>query len=529
MDLHGRHLIAGETARAKEPGFKAIDPRTGTPLEPGYADADLAEIRKACEAAAAARNAVADADRETRALLLESIATGIEGLGDELLERAGKETGLPRPRLEGERGRTCNQLRMFARVVRAGQFLDIRIDHGDPSRTPAPKPDLRSMNVALGPVVVFGASNFPLAFSVAGGDTASALAAGCPVIVKAHPNHPGTSELVGRVITDVVRGSGLPAGTFSLVHGVSHTVGRALVQDPDVRAVAFTGSTTGGRALLGAANERPEPIPVFAEMGSTNPVFVLSKRLARDGTGIANRLSVSVTQGVGQFCTNPGLVVIERGPAADAFLAVLADALGEVPEGTMLHAGIRSGFESRLTAVKEAPGVEVIVEPGDVAGPCGARAALLAVPAQKWLETDTLRDEVFGPATIAIVCDDAAAMLAVARKLCGQLSVTVLGDPEDHAASVELRRVLADRTGRLLFEGMPTGVEVNDSIVHGGPFPATSDARFTSVGTRAIHRFLRPIAWQDCPARLLPPELRDGQNDRIPRLVDGRLLPPTDS
>lgn len=521
LPLHGLHLIDGRATRSAAPHFHAVDPRTGATLEPAFADATPEEIDTACHLAAECAPEFRDAGRDRRATLLESIATNLETLGDALLHRAAAETALPLSRLTNERGRTCAQLRRFAHVVRDGAWLDLRIDHGDPLRTPMPKPDVRSMNLPLGPVAVFGASNFPLAFSVAGGDTASALAAGCPVVCKAHPAHPGTSELVGRAIAGAVEACELPRGTFALLHGQSHRVGGSLVAQPAIRAVAFTGSFLGGKALVDAAARRAVPIPVFAEMGSINPIFVLPRRLARDATALAGQVAASVMLGVGQFCTSPGVVVMQRSSSLDAFLATLAKELGAAPEGTLLHAGIKSGYQRRLAELSAIDGVVALVPSAAVEGPCGARAALFAVDARTWLARPELRDEVFGPATLVVVCDDAAQMLELAHALPGQLSATILGDDGDRALLGALAPILAGRTGRLLFAGMPTGVEVNDAIVHGGPWPATTDARSTSVGTRAILRFLRPVAWQDCPADLLPAELRDGGVPGLPRLVDG--------
>lgn len=522
--LVGRHRIDGRPVRAGTPSFAAIDPRHGTAMEPRFADATAHEIDAACTLAEAAAQPFAAAGREVRAAFLESVAARIEALGDALLQRAHAETALPLARLTNERGRTCGQLRRFAQVVRDGAWLDARIDHGDPARTPLPKPDLRSMNVPLGPVAVFGASNFPLAFSVAGGDTAAAFAAGCPVVCKAHPAHPGTSELVGHAIVEALAEHDLPPGAFALLFGADHRVGQELAAHRSLRAIAFTGSFAGGKALVEAAARRPTPIPVFAEMGSTNPVFVLQQRLARDGATIAKSLSASVTLGVGQFCTNPGLVVLPRGAAAEDFLAMLARELAATPEGTLLHAGIRSGYERRLGELRAVPGLRALVDAGAASGVCGARSALFAVDARTWLATPTLHEEVFGPATLAVLCDDAAQVLALARALPGQLSITILGDDADRDLLDALPPILVQKTGRILFAGMPTGVEVNDAIQHGGPWPATSDARGTSVGTRAIARFLRPVAWQDCPAARLPDELRDAGPPGVPRLVDGRRV-----
>jgi 2,5-dioxopentanoate dehydrogenase len=524
MELHGRNLIGASTSAEGSETFVAVDPRTGDDLPGTFHAATESEVDRTLHLADAAHPAFEQLGRERRAVLLEAIAAAIEALGDPLLERASAETGLPLARLTGERGRTCGQLRLFARVVREGAYLDARIDRADQDRTPVPKPDVRSMARALGPVAVFGASNFPLAFSVAGGDTASALAAGCPVVVKAHPNHPGTSELVGRAIAGAVAASGMPEGVFSLVHGPGVEVGAALVRHPATRAVGFTGSHAGGRSLFDLAMARRDPIPVFAEMGSTNPVFVLPGRLREAGSELAAALAGSVTLGAGQFCTNPGVVVTARSEQAAGFLDALAAALHDVPEAPMLHREIRSAFDRRLDEVAAAPGVEV-VERGEPAGPCGARGTLLAADAPVFLAHAAVRDEVFGPSTVVLRCDDVGQMLEVARALEGQLTATVHAGPGDEEACARLVPILEQKAGRVLWGGFPTGVEVCDAMVHGGPYPATTDSRSTSVGTRAISRFVRFVAYQDFPEHLLPEELRDDGPPGLARRVDGAWGP----
>ncbi len=522
MDLQGTQLLGSGTSRAGTDTFTAIDPREAAPLEGSFHEAIPAEVDRAFALAAAAHPAFELAGREARARFLETIAERIEALGDGLLQRASAETGLPLPRLTGERGRTCGQLRMFAKVVREGAYLDVRIERADPDRQPLPKPDVRSMRHALGPVAVFGASNFPLAFSVAGGDTASALAAGCPVVVKAHPNHPGTSELVGRAIVAAVRDCGLPEGVFSLLQGRGHEVGLEMVRHPLCRAVGFTGSLAGGRALFDAAAARPVPIPVFAEMGSTNPMFLLPQKLAAEGAALAEGLAGSVTLGVGQFCTNPGLVFAVRDAGAETFVTKLAEHLGGAAEAPMLHAGIRSAYERRLDELAAVPGVEVRVRDGAV-GPCGAKAALLVTDARNWTGQETLREEVFGPATVVVLCDDLAELAVVAGALPGQLTATVTGTEAEVAQVPGLLATLADRAGRVLFGGFPTGVDVSSAMVHGGPYPATTDSRSTSVGTAAIERFTRPVAWQSFPQALLPEDLRDAGPAGLWRRVDGEF------
>ncbi|HVS63800.1 MAG TPA: aldehyde dehydrogenase (NADP(+)) [Thermoanaerobaculia bacterium] len=520
--LHGRHLIGAETSADGSETFHAVDPRTGETLPPAFHEATAEEIDRALLLAGAAHPRFERLGRERRAGLLEAIAEAIEDLGPGLPERASAETGLPLARLEGERARTCGQLRLFAEVVREGAYLDARIDRGDPHRKPIPKPDVRSMARAIGPVAVFGASNFPLAFSVAGGDTAAALAAGCPVVVKAHPNHPGTSELVGRAITEAIAAGEMPEGVFSLVHGPSPGVGQALVRHPATRAVAFTGSLAGGRALFDVAAARPDPIPVYAEMGSVNPIFALPGKLATSGAELAAGLAGSVTLGVGQFCTNPGIVFVERGEAADGFVASLAEALRGVEEGPMLHRGIREAFDRRFDEVAAIPGVAV-VHRGEPTRACGARGSLLATDAATFLANEGVREEVFGPSTLVVRCDDTDQMLEVARALSGQLTATIQAADGDQEATAELLEILEQKAGRVLYGGFPTGVEVCAAMVHGGPYPATTASGTTSVGTRAISRFMRPVAYQDTPEHLLPEELRDEGPAGLVRRVDGVL------
>ncbi|NNG17634.1 MAG: aldehyde dehydrogenase (NADP(+)), partial [Gemmatimonadales bacterium] len=460
MDLTGRQLIGASRSQEGGEVFTAVNPTAGEVLAPEFRDATRSEIDAAMQLASDAHPAFEMEGRERRAALLEGVAAAIEALGEPLLRRASDETALPLARLEGERGRTCGQLRLFAGVVREGNYLDLRIDHAERDRKPIPKPDLRSMQRAVGPVVVFGASNFPLAFSVAGGDTASALAAGCPIVVKAHPNHPGTSEMIGRVLGGVVGELGLPEGVFSMVHGRGNRVGEALVAHAETRAVGFTGSFGGGRALFDIAAARPVPIPVFAEMGSTNPIFLFSHALSESGTEIATGLAASVTLGVGQFCTNPGLVIAPKGAPTNAFVEALAGSLEQVAEGTMLHAGIRQGFDRRMAEVTSIDGVELVFAGRPRVGACAVQAALLATDAKVFLQHATMHDEVFGPSTLVVRCDGIAEMRAVAAHLPGQLTATVHAAPDDGADLDAIMPIIEQRAGRVLFGGFPTGVEV---------------------------------------------------------------------
>lgn len=508
MSLYGGQILGRERSCRGDRTFQGVDPTSGAALPGTFHDADGSEIERALELASAAHPAFEALGRERRAVFLDDVAARIEGLGDALFERTQAETALPRARLESERGRTTGQLERFAALVREGAFLDVRVDPGDPARTPLPKPDLRAMQRAIGPVVVFGASNFPLAFSVAGGDTAAALAAGCPVVVKAHPNHPGASELVGEAVAAAAEAAGLPDGVFSMVQGSAHEVGAALVRHAATRAVAFTGSFAGGKALFDLAAARPEPIPVFAEMGSQNPLFVLPRKLAAAAPELARGLAASMTLGVGQFCTRPGLVFLPEGADGERFLETLTAALGEVAEGTLLHAGIARGYRRALDAQASVRGVETLVRGEAAPDSCAARAAVLATSAECFLEDGALHAEVFGPATLVVRYRDLEQLETLARALGGQLTATLHAEARELADARELIAILEQKAGRLLFGGFPTGVEVSPAMVHGGPWPATTDARHTSVGTTAIRRFLRPVCYQNWPGELLPLELR---------------------
>ena len=475
----------------------------------------------ACAAAAAAFADYRSTTAEQRAQFIEAIATNIEAVKDAIVERAVAESGLPQARLTGEVGRTTGQLRLFAGVLREGSWNGARIDPALPDRTPLPRPDIRQRSVPLGPVAVFGASNFPLAFSVAGGDTASALAAGCPVVVKAHDAHPGTSELVGRAITDAVAAAGLPAGTFSLLYGYGPELGVALVTDPRIKAVGFTGSRSGGMALVAAAAARPEPIPVYAEMSSINPVFLLDGALDSRGADLGRAFVGSLTLGSGQFCTNPGLVIAVDGAGLDAFIGAARDAIAQSSATPMLTPGIADAFAKGVTKLTGEADLIVRGETSDSETTC--RAALFATDAKSFLKSETLQAEVFGSSSLVVRCADAAEMRAVAENIEGQLTATVHADESDLEDARQLLPLLELKAGRILFDGWPTGVEVCHAMVHGGPSPATSDSRTTSVGARAIERYLRPVCYQDVPKSLLPSAIADGNPDNLWRRIDGRL------
>ncbi|MFZ2491774.1 MAG: aldehyde dehydrogenase (NADP(+)), partial [Thermoanaerobaculia bacterium] len=492
---------------------------TGEPIGPQFSAATSLDIDRAVSLAAESFFAYRDAGGRARGTFLRRIAANLETAGDELTGRAHLETALPLARLQSELGRTCGQLRLFADLVEKGAWVSARIDRAEPEPKPAAKPDLRSMLRPLGPVAVFGASNFPLAFSVAGGDTASALAAGCPVIVKAHPAHPGTSELAGVAIQQAVRESGMPEGTFSLLFDAAHEVGLRLVEHPLVCAVAFTGSRRGGHALMDAAQRRSTPIPVYAEMGSINPVFILPGALRERGEALAAGLHGAVTLGVGQFCTNPGVVVVERGEPAEALVSDLASRIAATPAAAMLTAGICDAYRSGVERLAALPGIDRRAEA--VSDGSSGAAALFVTTAAGFLSEASIREEVFGPSTVVVECRDASEVLEIAGALEGQLSVTIHGNADDLASHRKLIEILESRAGRVVFNGFPTGLEVAHATVHGGPYPATSDGRTTSVGTRAIERFVRPVCFQDCPDDLLPDELKDDNPLGIQRLVDG--------
>jgi NADP-dependent aldehyde dehydrogenase len=521
MTLTGHMLIGQHTIAGNRSAIRGINPATDEALQPAYAGGSAEHVDQACALAWAAFDDYRETSLNIRAEFLESIAGEIEALGDELIDRAHGETGLPRARLLGERGRTCQQLRMFARTVRAGEWLDVRVVSALPQRQPLPRADLRQRQIALGPVAVFGASNFPLAFSVAGGDTASALAAGCPVIVKAHGAHPGTSELVGRAAARAVTACGLPEGVFSLLYGSGREVGIALVTDPRIKAVGFTGSRSGGLALMQAAQARPEPIPVYAEMSSINPVLLFPAALDSRTQALAEGFVASLTLGAGQFCTNPGLVIALKGPALDRFIAATAELIQRSPAQTMLTPGIFSAYESAVKALSENAAARITGIGQASTGPNQCQAHVFVTEAADFLADHRLQAEAFGAAALIVQCESEAEIRQVTEHLEGQLTATLHLDEQDLEQARALLPTLERKAGRLLVNGWPTGVEVCDAMVHGGPFPATSDSRTTSVGTAAILRFLRPVCYQDFPDSLLPDALKQGNPLQLRRLFDG--------
>jgi NADP-dependent aldehyde dehydrogenase len=524
-DLSGELFIAGRRVAGSAGTVKGVNPRTGETLEPSYGFADQADVAEAARLAQEAFGTYRATGPEVRAAFLSQIADNIDALGDVLVDRVIAETGIVEPRVRGEMARTTNQLRLFAALVSEGSWVGARIDPALPDRTPMPRPDLRQRKIPVGPVAVFGASNFPLAFSVAGGDTAAALAAGCPVVVKAHNAHPGVSELVAGAITEAVRQHQMPPGVFSMVFGDGPTVGIALVSDPHIAAVGFTGSRSGGTALMRAAAARPVPIPVYAEMSSINPVFLMPAALEADAEGLGRSYVESLSVGVGQLCTNPGLVFGIEGPALDRFVAAVNAAVSGVPTLPMLNAGIQSSY---VEGVERLGALDNVTEVGrgrtddTIASP--GQALVFSTGSDHFSRTPAMSEEVFGASSLVVRVPNAEGLVEAASRLEGQLTATIHATPDDAGSAAGLLPVLEEKVGRIIFNGWPTGVEVCHAMVHGGPYPATSDGRSTSVGTLAIERFLRPVAYQDVPVELLPDELHPGNPRDLWRLVDGETV-----
>jgi NADP-dependent aldehyde dehydrogenase len=497
----GKHLIAGNWIASTD--TFASSPATGPSHT--FSKGTPALVDQAAKAAEEAFETYAYSTREERAAFLDAIAEEIDARGDAITEIGSQETGLPEARLIGERGRTVGQLRLFAAHIRKGDYLDRRHDEALPDRKPLPRSDLKMVQRPIGPVAVFGASNFPLAFSTAGGDTAAALAAGCPVVVKAHDAHPGTGEIVASAIDAAIKRCGVHPGVFSLVHGGSRDVGQALVQHPLIKAVGFTGSLGGGRALFDLCAQRPEPIPFFGELGSVNPMFMLPNAIANRGETIAKGWVGSLTMGAGQFCTNPGIVVLLKGADADKYVTTATEALSAVGPQTMLTDGIADAYRKGATQIAATEGVR-----SAITSTCDLRNAtpyLFQTTAKDWLDNHVLGEEVFGPLGLIVIADSEDEMVALARSLSGQLTASLHVDAGDEALGKRLMPILERKAGRVLANGFPTGVEVADSMVHGGPYPASTNFGATSVGTLSIRRFLRPVCFQDIPAALLPVDL----------------------
>lgn len=524
MRFSGRSIIGFADGSISGETFRARNPMTGEALLPEFYSAANEEVDAAVRLADEALANYSRVPGRQRGKFLRTIASNLEAISAEIIERCGFETALPEARLKSELARTCGQLRMFAQHVEDGSWAMARIDRADFERTPLPKPDIRSLLRPLGPVVVFGASNFPLAFSVAGGDTASALAAGNPVIVKAHPAHPGTGELVGNAIRDAARTCGMPEGVFSLLFDAGNEIGIALLKHPLVKAGGFTGSRHAGTLLMKIAASRPEPIPFFAEMSSTNPVFILPGALHKNGEKIATGLYGSFTLGAGQFCTKPGMVFLPQGNDASKFTAKLQENINGSAPFHLLTSGIRSAYEAGIAARRTKARVRLLAEAdtSNASEHC-VLTALFETDAETFLRDPDLAGEIFGPSTLLIQHSNRDELLRIARGLEGHLTATIHGTEQDLRDFSDLIEILETKAGRLIFNGFPTGVEVSHAMVHGGPFPATSDPRWTSVGTLAIYRFCRPICYQGFPHASLPDELKNENPLGIWRMIDGEL------
>lgn len=523
IEITGQNIIAGQFVANGAATFQAINPATRKATSHTFHEATPENVDAAVEAAVEAFAVLRNTSTEKRATLLDAIANEIEALGDVLLETGNEETALGLPRLIGERGRTTGQLRSFANLLREGSYVDAIIDTAQPERQPAPRPDIRRMLFPIGPVAVFTPNNFPFAFGVPGGDTASALAAGCPVIVKGHPSHPATNELMAGAIKRAVEKTGLPPGTFSLIQGSSIEVGQYLVKHPALRAVAFTGSLRGGRAIFDTAAQRPHPIPVYAEMGSINPVVLLPDAIRQDGDTLAENLVNSVTLGSGQFCTNPGLIFVVDSNDSQTFIATVSDKMQGKQAGTLLNFGVQQHLQVNVAATSSKESVQVrtggaVVEDERI---CYANT-VLQTSAQEFIADADLQREHFGPVTLFVVCQSLDEMLAAIETLEGNLTATIHATDSELYMAATLFDVLREKAGRLLLNGFPTGVEVVYAMQHGGPYPATTVTGTTSVGMTAIGRFLRPVAFQNMPDALLPDALKNANRLHIWRIVDGK-------
>lgn len=519
--ITGKNYIGNLLSSLGKVTFKTFNPLTNTQNETIFTEASDLEINKAVELAWDAYKIYQNISGIQKSKFLNAIANQIEALGDELLDTYCLETGLPKGRALGERGRTVFQLRSFANLVAEGSWVEASIDTANPNRQPIPKVDIRKMNIPLGPVVVFGASNFPLAYSTAGGDTAAALAAGCPVIVKSHPMHAATGELVASAIIKAMEETGMPNGVFSNLNSSGIEVGVKLVNHPKVKAVGFTGSINGGRALFNMAAQRPEPIPVFAEMGSINPVVILPKALEEKWSFWAKTYAESITLGAGQFCTNPGLLIALKSDTLNQFTQELANQIVAIEPTCMLHPAIIGAYETNKTKMLNQQGVQAIAQINkDVAVNYG-RQVITTVQGKTFLENKLLHQEVFGPFSLIVQCDNVIEMEQIISNLEGQLTGTVIAKNTELIENKSIVDALQNRVGRLIFNGVPTGVEVCPSMVHGGPYPASTDSRFTAVGIYAIKRWVRPFSYQNWPNELLPEALKNENPLNIARLVNG--------
>lgn len=521
--MHGKNRIGYTLSARGSEKIQAIDPATGQSLSGDFYVATEVEINDTMRKAQSAFELYSKFSGEKKATFLEAIADEIMSLDTQLVQRTMAETALPEARIIGERGRTVNQLRLFATLLRDGSWVDASIDTAMPDREPLPKPDIRKMSTPVGPVVVFAASNFPLAFSTAGGDTASALAAGNPVIMKAHGSHLGTNELVADAISRAAEKTGMPDGVFSSLQGSGFLIGQQLVKHSITKSVAFTGSYSGGKALYDTAAQRDEPIPVFAEMGSINPVVVLPEKLKKDSQELAKEYATSITLGVGQFCTNPGLLIGLESDELTQFISLLGSEVESIKPAVMLNEGISQSYHKSKESVLKLEGVEVIAETELEDLLNGGNPTIATVRARDFINRSALQNEVFGPYSLVVQCVDRIELDQVIEHLHGQLTATVMGTDKDVDDFTESIQLLSKKAGRLIFNGVPTGVEVCYSMQHGGPFPASTDARFTSVGTEAIKRFVRPLAFQNAPQSFLPDELKDSNPMGIWRKVNGEM------
>ena len=516
----GKNYIGFDLSATGSVKYRTFNPLLNIENDTVFIEASEEEVKKATSLAAEAFAVYSTVSGKKKAVFLNAIADEILALDGELIKMYCSESGLPEGRAIGERGRTIGQLRAFADLVTEGSWVEATIDTGIPDRAPAPKPDLRKMMVPLGPVVVFGSSNFPFAFSTAGGDTAAALAAGCPVIVKSHPMHAGTSELVASAIVKAAKKTGMPNGVLSNLNSSGLSVGAQLVQDPNVKAVGFTGSIKGGRALFDMAAQRAEPIPVFAEMGSINPVVALTSALVQNGDDWAKQYAGSINLAAGQFCTNPGLILGVKSTSLDSFITTLGNEIEQLDPTCMLHPNIHSNFEKGKGELAKQGGVTVAASYDTEVAPNFAQQKVLTVNGSNFLKNPTLHQEVFGPFSIVVRCTDSKELTTIINHLEGQLTGTILGSEDEIKANPELVQALQGRVGRIIFNGVPTGVEVCPAMQHGGPYPASTDSRFTAVGIHSIKRWVRPLSYQNWPDRLLPVELQNENPLNILRLVN---------
>ena len=517
----GKNYIGNSLSAKGAITFKTFNPILNIENEPTFYEASNDELEEAVNLASIAFKEFRKTTGKQKALFLNTIADEILALDDLLIETYCSETGLPAGRAKGERGRTIGQLRNFANLVAEGSWVEASIDTADPERTPAPKPDLRKMLIPLGPIVVFGASNFPLAYSTAGGDTAAAFAAGCPVIVKSHPMHAGTGELVASAIVKAAIATGMPNGVFSNLNSSGIEVGVALVKHPKIKAVGFTGSIKGGRSLLDLAAKREEPIPVFAEMGSVNPVIILPEAIHKNGKSLAKTYAGSITLGTGQFCTNPGLLLGIKSAELTAFIQNLGKEILQIQPSVMLHPNIIGAYEVSKNNTMAQSNIEVVAQYQDEVQPNFARQMITTVEGQTFLENSTLHQEVFGPFSIVVQCEDSHQLEKIISQLEGQLTGTIIAENDEIVSHSKIIEALQNRVGRIIYNGVPTGVEVSPSMVHGGPYPSSTDSRFTAVGINSIKRWVRPFSFQDWPNTLLPDELKDENPLGISRHEDG--------